>query len=98
MALSQADVDNIEKMFEEGVKVSAICERYDISDTVAYKIKNREHGLQKQADLRQRQLHSPVTCPACGRPLISPCKVCQIRRNLVEVGEFSKLEAPHGAR
>lgn len=97
--LTQADLDAILKLMREGVTVAKIAERYGRTTTTIYQIRDGEHSLQVKVSTKARQLVQVEPCPGCGRPLVSPCQVCGMRKAVARAGGFdiSKWNPP-GAR
>jgi hypothetical protein len=95
--LTEAEVDLIVKMIEEKIAVSVVCKRFDISDTIFYRIRDGKHPVQVRRRNKINQLTGGAICPDCGRPFVAPCVVCKIRKNVATVGQFSpkKWDKPY---
>lgn len=88
-SLSDEEVDLVLRLIDEGHKVTAITRRLNISDTIFYRIRDGKHPVQVRRRQKREQMLKGAICPVCGRTYVEPCTVCQIRRNIITVGEMS---------
>lgn len=93
--ITERDVDIIEKMYADGATYRQIMNRYQISDTVALKLRSGEHQIQLRRKARARAAQESKPCPRCKRPLVPPCRICAM---LDAAEKFKRLAAEGEAR